>query len=239
LPGRAFLLAGLLVASIALPYAILGDGLSNLASTNLLAVGDGEDAQDVSTTWDASQPLTDAANAPAGIAANQPPSLALQPANQLTDVVRFDVTPGWVTSRWKRVSTTLAETDLYGLRVPLVTGTEPHDVAGSLTYYFDKTGQAQRITFDGVVGDERQLVATAIQVFHLKPEPAAGTGLYLAKWNRVPRSVLQLRYSPVVHSSDRQAKLEVYLEINRPAKKYGLSRRGHQLVQQQERVGGW
>ena len=46
--------------------------------------------------------------------------------------------------RWPRV-TTVPQFALAGLRVPLVTGTQIDDLAGSLTYYFDRTDQVQRI----------------------------------------------------------------------------------------------
>jgi len=54
-----------------------------------------------------------------------------------------------VISRWPRVSAGLAELQLQGYRVPLVSGTTANDLAGALTYYFNSRQQVQRITFQG------------------------------------------------------------------------------------------
>ena len=43
--------------------------------------------------------------------------------HDLRQVIRFDVTPNWVTQNWSRVSTGLPYLHLHGHRVPLVTGT--------------------------------------------------------------------------------------------------------------------
>jgi hypothetical protein len=79
--------------------------------------------------------------------------------------------------------------------VPLVTGTRPDDIAGSLTYYFDKRQQLQRITFEGVVGDERRLVNFVTGQYKLKAEPTLGAGLYVAKWSGRPQKA-RLRVNP-------------------------------------------
>ena len=68
-------------------------------------------------------------------------------------------TSAWVLARWPRVSTRLANLDLQGYRVPLVSGTADGDLAGSLTYYFNSQQRVQRITFIGSTGDARPLVA--------------------------------------------------------------------------------
>jgi len=55
------------------------------------------------------------------------------PTIRMEEVFRFDVTKEWVYGRWPRKSTALAHADLFGVRVPLVTGTNIDDVAGALT----------------------------------------------------------------------------------------------------------
>jgi hypothetical protein len=50
------------------------------------------------------------------------------PVADLAEVLRFDVTPGWVISRWPRVSTGGPHLQLQGYRVPLVTGTKESDI---------------------------------------------------------------------------------------------------------------
>jgi hypothetical protein len=73
-------------------------------------------------------------------------------------VFRFDLTPRMVTERWSRLSTGLGDVNLQGYRVPLVTGTDPTDLAGSLTYYFDSTPRMRRITFLGSTGDPARII---------------------------------------------------------------------------------
>ena len=72
---------------------------------------------------------------------------------ELHEVFRFDLHPKAVFARWPRVTTVLAEPALEGLRVPLVTGKDPDDLSGALTYYFDQQKVVQRITFQGYTGD--------------------------------------------------------------------------------------
>ena len=103
-------------------------------------------------------------------------------------MLRFDIAPRWVLEHWPYVATTREEGGLDGLRVPLLTGTRPHDVAGSLTYYFDPQQRVQRIALDGVVGDERHLVSVVTRLFPLQPQPAPGVSLFVATWNGKPTS---------------------------------------------------
>jgi hypothetical protein len=94
------------------------------------------------------------ANAPAEaiVAVAGPSDLAL------SDIFRFDLTPQTITDRWNRVSTGLGDVRYQGYRVPLVTGTTPSDLAGSLTYYFDAKPKLRRITFLGATGDPARVV---------------------------------------------------------------------------------
>ena len=154
------------------------------------------------------------------------------PVQNLTEVFRFDVTPRWVTGRWPRVSTVLSEAHLEGLRVPLVTGKAPDDVAGSLTYYFDKQHVVQRLTFHGYTGDDTRIVALATQSFGLKSKPTLGAGLYLLSWGGASKSALRINLAPVVRSADIHRRLEVMLEINRPRSYYGMSPEFEKLLEQ-------
>lgn len=92
---------------------------------------------------------------------NEPEATELptEPAEaiDLADVFRFDVSPQNVGRTWNRVNNNLRDGGLRGYRVPLVTGSEPDDLAGSLTYYFD-TSRARRITFAGSTADPARLV---------------------------------------------------------------------------------
>jgi hypothetical protein len=156
--------------------------------------------------------------------------LAGPPVRELNEVIRFDIPPSWVTGRWPRVTTTLSETGMEGLRVPVVTGTQIDDLAGSLTYYFDAQHRVQRLTFEGYTGDDRRLAALVMQDFGLQREASLHAGLYAAWWNATPTSVLRVARAPVISSATPHAQLQVFLELNRPGMRYGLSPAAHEIL---------
>jgi len=73
------------------------------------------------------------------------------------EIFRFDLTPNHVMEKWQQVSASLRHLDLQGYRVPLVTGIDDTDLAGSLTYYFDPRQRLRRITFVGTTGNPLRL----------------------------------------------------------------------------------
>ncbi|MHB8970982.1 MAG: DUF6690 family protein [Pirellulaceae bacterium] len=152
-----------------------------------------------------------------------PAAARVTPVANLEGVLRFDITPQWIMDNWPRVATTRNEGGLDGLRVPLITGTRPEDVAGSLTYYFDKQRVVQRIALDGVAGDDRNLVTLVTRSFQLQPEPQAGVGIFVSKWNGEATSALWIRRLPVVSVDNPFQKFEFSLELNRPNHYFGLS----------------
>jgi hypothetical protein len=139
------------------------------------------------------------------------------PSVSLEEVFRFDVTKEWVYEHWARKSTALAELGLYGVRVPLVTGTEIHDLAGSLTYLFDQAGKVQRISFKGNTGDTTRIVALA-QQNGLQPQTVAivGEQLFQIKRGDDVFSELHTRPSSVLWSSSPHDSFAVLLELQRP-----------------------
>lgn len=151
-----------------------------------------------------------------------PPTPAVEgdaPAST-AEVFRFDVTVDWVLRRWPRVSTGMADLQLHGYRVPLVTGTSPSDLAGSLTYYFNTKQQVQRITFRGATGEPTELVALLCGRFGLTRRVANAPGLFLyeapgAKQGR--GSTLRIEPAPVVKASDPYRRFEVDVSIERPS----------------------
>ena len=111
----------------------------------------------------------------------------------------FRITPEWVVAHWPGVSTGLAQLQLEGYRVPLVTGTARRDLAGSLTYYFTADQKLRQITFLGTTGDPRPLIDLLTTRFHLTRRVVADPGLVAYKapgHDRQPGSSLQLRLSP-------------------------------------------
>ncbi len=223
---RRFSLLIMLVSAVAIPYAMVGEATGPLRDTiqGFFAGGSG----DVELVDGISDPEVNRLLAmqqqvdPSRM--QDPAGMNLTPTVRLEGVLRFDVTPRWVLDNWPHVSTTRISGPLDGLRVPLITGTGASDVVGSLTYYFDHQQQVQRISVDGIAGDDRQVVSIVTRTFELKPEPTAGVGIYLAKWNGKPTSALWIRRMPVVHANNPYQKFEFALELNRPSNYFGLSR---------------
>jgi hypothetical protein len=237
--GKRLLFIPTVLAVTAAPYFVFEDGWTTGAKTKWQSLigssdSDGEavDPAAVAFVGDGSLPGASAGETPPQAA--PAPQLAGGRVTDLREVFRFDITPGWVTARWSRVSTTLADLELEGFRVPLVTGTGPQDLAGSLTYYFDKHGVVQRIAFHGFTGDDRPLVALATQYFAMRSEPALGTGLYLAKWNGKPTSALKVGRASVVRADSPRSQLYVAMEINRPAVGYQLSPAFQQVLKREQ-----
>jgi hypothetical protein len=159
--------------------------------------------------------------------------------HELSDVLRFDVTPRWVTDRWSRISTVRAERDLVGLRVPLVTGTEVADLAGSLTYFFDATQRLRRLTLHGQTGDDRAVVSYVMQNFGMQPEPHLGGGIYLLRWNAKPMNVLRVSHAPVIRADEPHARLVIELELNDVHGGYGVSSEFASLLVPDQHVRRW
>ena len=152
------------------------------------------------------------------------PNLSVEPINftptiALASLFRFDVTQQQITSRWDRVSTSPMEQGLHGLRVAVVTGTNPWDLHGSLTYYFDANHRAQRITFRGWTGNPARLLQTLQQQHNLRARPTHWAGLYLSN-----RGGLLMKHPAVIDKSNPVEQLALILEINNPAGKTPLSK---------------
>ncbi len=161
------------------------------------------------------------------------------PVADFGEIVRFDISPTWVTSRWPRVTTVTAEAGMEGLRVPIVTGTNTDDLAGSLTYYFDRYHRVQRLTFDGYTGDDRKVVAVLVKYYGMHREPSLDASMYVARWNAVPTSVLRVARAPVVSRDSPNSQLHVMLELNRPSREYGLSQQFAQILERDRQSRRW
>ena len=143
-------------------------------------------------------------------------------------VFRFDLTPADVN-----------EGDSMGFRVALVTGTQPDDLAGSLTYYFGKTNELNRISFLGATGDARRLIQVISAEYQLKEMPTKTAGLYVNGWNSNPKSALRLAYAPRIDSRYQNQQLEVFLELNRSNMRQGLSPQFRQILDHERAAGKW
>jgi len=146
------------------------------------------------------------------------------PVTNFAEIIRFDVYPNWVKSRWKRVSTNPGDTGLHGLRVPVVTGTNTWDLHGSLTYYFDVNQRAQRITFRGWTGDSGRLVNLLTSQYGLKAQPTHWAGAYAAQNSRgVPTAGLLMQHPAVITRENPVQQVAIVMELNHPQGSFQLS----------------
>ncbi len=182
---------------------------------------------------------------PAAVDESRPAAAPQQspPANHsLTELTDFGLQPAGIMQRWPRVATQLVDGDLAEMRVPFVSGTQPQDLAGSLSYFFDRQQALQRVAFQGATGDPTQLVRWTVEQCGLKAEPALGGGMYLARDATNPQMVkaaLRLRQAPVARQTQPLRKYFVQLELNRPGGDLTLSRAFQSLLDQDVRSGRW
>ena len=167
------------------------------------------------------------------------PQLAGIRVEDLRQVMRFDISPDWVIQRFSRVSTVLADLNLEGLRVPVVTGTRADDLAGTITYYFDSRGKLQRLTVHGFTGDPSRMVQTMTSDYGLQSEPTLEAGVYTKRWNGLPIHFLRLTHAPVVYSNAVHQKYTVFMELNQPNLPYGISSEARRIVDSDRQTGRW
>lgn len=150
---------------------------------------------------------------------------------RLSDVLRFDVTKEWVYRNWARKSTGLADPELFGIRVPLVTGTSTSDLAGSLTYYFNSQGQVQHISFLGRTGDTTSLVNFLASTYKFqRVDSPAGESVYQVKRGSRAQSELRTRPESVLWSTSPHDSFHVELALERPGSSRTLPPRAPQLA---------
>ncbi|MDA8744239.1 hypothetical protein N9N28_06360 [Rubripirellula amarantea] len=167
------------------------------------------------------------------------PKLAGIQVDDLRQVMRFDISPSWVLSHFARVSTVLADLNLEGLRVPVVTGTRADDLAGTITYYFDSRGKLQRLTVHGFTGDPSKMVQIVTRDYGLQSEPTLEAGVYTKRWNGRPMHFLRLTHAPVVYSDAVHQKYTVFMELNQPNLPYGISAEARRIVDSDRHSGRW
>ncbi len=157
----------------------------------------------------------------------------------LREVLRFDITSGWITQRFARVSTVLSNVKLDGLRVPLVTGTRPVDLAGTMTYYFDASQTMRRIHVHALTGDPTWISQLIVQFYQLTPEQSLGGQLFTTRWNNRVTSMMQVSPAPVIYAGADHSKFIVFLELNQPSLDYGLSEEASELLRQSQAAQRW
>lgn len=229
---RGLLLATGLGAAVGVPVLLSGDedgkpGMVSRLWNNIAgsdkpadATGGSAGANPLSRILPAGQDGAAAGQVPPGFVPPEMlgPRIDGHPVFDPGEVFRFDVSPAWVTGRWARITTVSLPPDMQGYRVPLVTGPSEHDLAGSLTYYFNAKQEMQRITFVGTTGDPASLVALVTKRFRFAAVPSTVPGeyLYQIRWHNVPRSELRLSMAGIVRADSPYRRFDVDLEINLP-----------------------
>lgn len=208
--GTLFLLV--LGAAIVVPYVMFDDGLSKTARTEWQRFFGGGNAT-AATSADGGGVGGWFQSSPPPLPVDQGPLL---PAVGLEDALRMNISSVWVTTHWPRVTTVVGATDEMGLRVAYSSGTQPTDIAGSLTYYFDQQHQLQRITFAGMTGDESRVITHLMNTFGLRPQPTIAAGLYQAPAGTGKVSQAQVNHLPVVRTAATNARAELAIELIRP-----------------------
>ncbi|OYP37706.1 DUF6690 family protein [Rhodopirellula sp. MGV] len=170
---------------------------------------------------------------------NQQPTLSGHQVEDIGQLLRFDISPHWVISQFSRVSTVLANLNLKGLRVPIVTGIRADDLAGTLTYYFDSSDHLQRVTFHGFTGDPTKLERLMVSGYGLQREPALEAGAFTKRWNGRPTHFFRLTHAPVVFSDAVHHKYTVFFELNHPDLPYGISAEARKIVETDHHTGRW
>ena len=144
---------------------------------------------------------------------------AALPTPSMAEVLSFDVTADWIMQHWPRVSSGLAQVQLQGYRVPLVTGTSLADLAGSLTYYFNPQQQVQRITFRGTTGDPGALLALLANRYRFTRRLTNDPGVILYESvnpSNQTTGTAKIRSARVIKANQPYTRFDVELAMDRP-----------------------
>lgn len=220
--GRSLGLAGLLGAAVGGPYVVSQANNGNLASP----WGARQAAEPAEQDPLAISPLDPSRlQSPGGPGDNvyhSPAELGGPVGITLEQALDWNITKNWVYRHWARKSTGLADPTLFGVRVPLVTGSGMTDVAGSMTYYFDNAGILQRMRLRGRTADTSRLVQFATTRLGMQPRRAfsAGDQLFQAIENKRLRGELQTTPESVLWATSPHSSFGVRLETTRPGSDY-------------------
>jgi hypothetical protein len=223
-----------LAGSVALPYALSNSSGLTDAAAGWLGTSTAEQADPPAAStgaaekWEAGHSQHPPAIGHA--AAVPPPARPMLPAAApatvdaprpvpMNQVFRFDVTNAWVMGQWPRVSTRLADIDSQGYRVALITGTQPWDLAGALTYYFNKDQRVERITFRGTTGDTRPLVTLLCNEHRFVRKLTDDPGVHLYEVVDRGQSISQLRIMArsVLYNNEPNNRFQIDLVLQRPS----------------------
>ncbi len=121
----------------------------------------------------------------------------------------------WVQRTYDDASRTMDQ-QREGLRVTLVTGDKLEDLAGSLTYWFDRQGRVERITFQGVTGNPAKLVSFAHRSHKMVARGCERDAIFVRDGKNGPLHLLHISRLPFVNVQTQYGRYEVTLELNQP-----------------------
>ncbi len=150
-----------------------------------------------------------------GRTVSQPP-ISGPPGISLADLLRFDITPRWLAQNWARMTTCLTEPQWQGFRVPVVTGSQFDDLAGTASYSFNMQQQLERIHLYGVTSDCEPLTAFAEQRLGMRQYPSPVGVLFMGFYGEEPLSMLRIRNMPLQEAQQTGTRYEVDWEMNLP-----------------------
>ena len=158
---------------------------------------------------------TPATPGPLGMGAD----VELAPVVPIEQALNFAVSIPQILGSWPQVSTGIVHNNnLFGYRVPLVTGMAEHDITGSLTYFFGPGKVLRRIHFEGDTGDARRLIAWLTNEFRLAPDLTESRGTFLYRTTSESPVMGELRVYPrtIIQASLPHRRFEISLMLNRP-----------------------
>jgi hypothetical protein len=203
--NRPLLFVGVLIAAIVVPYVVFDERLGETARAQLNRLRSFVPGANAAANAEPS-PSNEA-----GGPALTPVTTTLPPT--IDEAFNFEVTPQWVTSRWPKVTTVAGDPSQLGMRVPVVSGTQPDDIAGSLTYFFDEHHQLQRITFTGQTAEPRKLLAAIVPRYGLVSCPTTHAAHYIAGDSQNPTSQVIVRHLPVISNDAKAPRVEVAVDL--------------------------
>lgn len=221
--GGRFLGAVLLVmAAVGLPWLLLdGDRGKNpaAAAADVWATGALGPSWDQTgwspgpVGWSPIGGMGDSWPASAGPHGGQPIPLEFFPVG-LSEVFQFEVTPQWIGQRWQRAAANHQADGGTHYRIPLVTGTQPWDLHGSLTYEFDKHGTVRRIQFTGWTADSSLLIQTLTTQFRFQAQSTSWFAALASKSLGRLVGVAVFKRPTTVQGDRGTQQIAVWLEIN-------------------------
>jgi hypothetical protein len=137
----------------------------------------------------------------------------------LAEILRFDLTPAWITQRWPRVMNSRhAGGELQAYRVPLVASAKVGGLTGALTYYFTEEQKLQGIQFYGNAADAQPLANFLTSQHGLERYKSGDPSLTLYELRRDGKAVSQLlvHTAPWIDASQPEGRYRVEFVLDHP-----------------------